>query len=372
MAANPFAQKSKLNSLFKDESVLYPDFLPDALPSREKEIEELVFALRPASEGKKPSNAFVVGPPGTGKTATVRFVLKALSEFSGKSMGVVVNCFEVNSRHAVLSELANRFGAVTPRRGIGSDETLSEWVSELRKKKLLPIIVLDEGDQLLSSEDGSNLLYDLVRLSEKHGVSAGVIVVSNDAELLSRLDDRVRSSFSPVRLDFEPYSPVQLKSIFAARSEMAFFPNAVSSETIDVIAGHAAKLGGDCRVGIEALLAAGRLAEKENASQVLPGHCQKVFGLVDQVSLEKRLNYLSAAESDLLATIGRHNEVTSGELFLFYQSEVKHPLAERMFRVMLSKLAKLGIVEAEEARHEVKGRTRKISLNISKEKAGGN
>ncbi len=371
MSQNVFANKKSLNQLFRDESVLYPEFLPDALPNREKEIEELVFALRPASEGKRPKNVFVYGPPGTGKTASVRFVVKQLEEFSGKAKGTVINCFEANSRHTVLSELAIRFGAIIPRRGVGSDETLSEWVSVLQKRKILPIVVLDEADQLLSSEDGSKLLYDLLRLPEKNGIGIGVIIVSNDTELLASLDDRVKSSLSPVRLEFAGYSPQQLKQIFSERSEKAFFANVVAQDSIDLIAGHAAKLGGDCRVGIESLLAAGRVAEKENASQLLPEHCKAVFGQVDKVSIEKRLAYLSVQESELLKTIARHDGLLSGDLFLFYQSEAQNALAERMFRQMLSKLDRLGLVTAEETLGDVKGRTRRVHLAVSKEKVAG-
>ncbi|GEM_PF-182913 len=368
LSENLFAKKKAENQLFKDESVLYPEFLPDVLPHREREIEELALALRPASEGKRPRNVFVFGPPGTGKTASVRFVLKQLEEYSGRAKGVVLNCFEANSRHAVLSELAARFGAIVPRRGVGSDETLGEWVSSLQKKKLLPIVVLDEADQLLSTEDGSALLYDLLRLPEKHGIGIGVIAISNDSELLSNLDDRVKSSLSPSILSFGAYAPVQLKQILLERASNAFFPNAVSADALDVMAGHAAKLGGDCRVGIECLLASGRLAENENAEQLLSSHVQRVFGKIDQVSLEKRLIYLNSNERELLRTIARHDLKTSGDLFAFYQSEVPRPLAERMFRLMVAKLSKLGLVETEEVQSDVRGRTRQIRLLISKER----
>ncbi|MDO8625270.1 MAG: AAA family ATPase [Candidatus Diapherotrites archaeon] len=368
MASNLFVSKAKLHSLFSDESVLYPEFLPDQLPNREREVDELVFALKPASEGKRPKNVFVYGPPGTGKTASVRFVVKQLEEYSGRAKGVVLNCFEVNSRHGVLSELATRFGGIIPRRGVGSDETLAEWVAVLTRKKILPIVVLDEADQLLATEDGSKLLYDLLRLPEKHGIGIGVIIVSNDPDLLESLDDRVKSSLGSKHLAFEGYSPVALKGILVERAKAAFFPNAVSQDAIDVMAGHAAKLGGDCRVGIECLLAAGRLAERENAQVISAAHCKAVFGTIDQVSLEKRLAYLSSSEKQLLQVVSRHQDVASGDLFLFYRSEAKNALAERMFRNMLSKLVKLGLVEAEETVGDVKGRTRKVKLLVSNEK----
>ncbi|MBU0635806.1 AAA family ATPase [Candidatus Micrarchaeota archaeon] len=368
MPENVFARIKQENQLFKDETVLYPDFLPERLWERDQEVQEIAFALKPASTGGKPRNVFVYGPPGTGKTATIRFVLKQLQEYSGKAKTVLVNCFETNSRHSVLSFLANAFGAIVPKRGVGSEETYSELLSVWKRSKIVPIIVLDEADQLLSSEEGSKLLYDLLRVSELQGTRTGVIIVSNDSELLVNLDERVKSSLSPQSLFFEKYSPVQLKIILEERTKKAFFSNVLEKEVIPLAAGHAARMGGDCRVGIECLLAAGREAEKQNSSQLTPKHLQLVFDSVDKVSLEKRLNYLNAAETGVLQAIARHNGLTTGDLFVFFQDETEKSLGERMFRAIISKLEQMRLIEAKSLAEGIKGKTRRLTLLVNKEK----
>ena len=78
---NIFDSKSEY-SLFKDERFLYPEFVPERLPFRDEEISELVYCLKPATQGKKPTNVFVFGKPGTGKTVALKFVLNELEEFS--------------------------------------------------------------------------------------------------------------------------------------------------------------------------------------------------------------------------------------------------------------------------------------------------
>lgn len=371
MAPNIFAKAKRENELFRDESVLYPDFLPEQLLEREKETDEIVFAVKPASEGKKPSNVFIHGSPGTGKTASVRWVLQQLSEFSGKAKPVLVNCFETNSRHAVLSFLAEKFGVPTPKRGVGSEEIYSELLDAWKRSGSTPIIVLDEADHLLSKEDGSMLLYDLVRAFERSSVRTGVIIISNDSELLIKLDSRVKSSLTAKFLEYSKYSPVQLKKILGSRAKLAFAPDALDSEVIALASGHAAKMNGDCRLGIESLLAAGRLAEKQNDSKVTIEHLKKVFADVDKVSLERRLQYLNATEIEVIKCIAKHQNAFSGDLTLFVESESKQPVGERMFRNIIAKLDQMGLIGIEEVTGGIKGKSRRISLRVNAEKVNG-
>lgn len=370
MPENVFAKAKRLNQLFKDEAVLYPDFLPEQLLEREKETNELVFALKPASAGGKPRNLFVYGSPGTGKTAVTRFVLKQLQEYSGKAKPVLVNCFEANSRHAVLSFLAEKFGAIAPKRGVGSEEIYSELLGSWKRSGTVPIIVLDEADQLLSTEDGSKLLYDLLRVSELQKTRTGVIIISNDSELLIQLDERVKSSLSAQQLFFEKYSPQQLKTILSERAKLAFLPEAIDSEIVSLTAGHAAKMGGDCRVGIECLLAAGREAEKQNSEKILSEHLHRVFASVDKVSLEKRLIYLNPTEIRVLKQIAKHDGLTSGDLLAYVQDEEKKKIGERMFRQIVSKLEQMRLVEAKPLLEGQRGKTRQLSVLVDKQKIG--
>ena len=55
-----------------------PSYTPDILPHREREINDLASVLVPALHGETPSNVFIYGKTGTGKTAVSKFVGKEL------------------------------------------------------------------------------------------------------------------------------------------------------------------------------------------------------------------------------------------------------------------------------------------------------
>ncbi len=369
MPENLFAKEKKLNELFRDERALYVEFLPEKLPCRENEIQEIVFALEPVAKARKPRNLFLFGAPGTGKTAVVKHVLNQLQEFTGRAKGILINCFEFNSRHAVLSEIALKLGSAVPRRGVSVDETFASIIEELLAKKISPIIVLDEADQLLAEKEGSTLLYELLRLPSEKNILLGLIVVSNNPELVAGLDERVRSSLNPQQLLFEKYSPQQLKQILSERCELAFFPNAVEKDAIALAAAHAAKLGGDARIAIDSLLQAGRLAEKQNSQKLKVEHLRAVFDSVDRVSLEKRLAYLNASELAIMRAIAdfEGKEITSGALYEKYCKKNSNPLTLRRFRDIVTKLGDMRLVELQDASIGGKGKTRKITLQVSRD-----
>lgn len=369
MPQNLFASAKKLNELFKDERALYAEFLPEKLPCREREIQEIVFSLQPVAHAKKPRNMFLYGSPGTGKTAVVKFVLNQLQEFTDRAKGILVNCFEFNSRHAVLSEIALKLGSAVPRRGVSVDETFASIIEELLAKKLFPIIVLDEADQLLAQKEGSTLLYELLRLPSEKNILIGIIIVSNNPELVTGLDERVRSSLNAQQLPFEKYLPAQLKQILAERCELAFFPNAVEKDAIALAAAHAAKLGGDARIAIDSLLQAGRLAEKQNSPKLKAEHLRNVFASVDKVSLEKRLAYLNNSELTVMRAIADFSgkEITSGALYEKYCKKNQSPLTLRRFRDIVTKLGEMRLIELQDSSVDGKGKTRKITLRVSRE-----
>ncbi len=286
MKENVFARQGKARDLLKDERYLYPEFVPERLPHRDREIEELAFALRPAAKGRKPGNVFVFGKTGTGKTVTVRYVLKDLAEYTDRVKNVFINCFEYNSRHAILSQIANAVGAAVPRRGTGSDEVIERTLAIMKKTGLVPVIVLDEADQLLHDGEASRLFYDLVRAIDLEKARFGLVFISNDFEMAAKLDERVRSSLAEHRLHFEQYAPSQIKDILLERAGYAFFPGVLQKDAVALITAHAAKNGGDARVAIECLLKAGRIAEKENSDRVDVQHARKAINALQPAAAE--------------------------------------------------------------------------------------
>lgn len=351
--ANVF-EKPSGEGILKDERFLYPEFVPDRLPFRDREIGELVFSLKPAAMGRKPGNIFVSGNPGTGKTVTLKYVLNELEEFSDRARCVYVNCFETSTRSGILVKTINLLGYPVPERGLGSEEVHERLVALLRSKKIVPIIVFDEAEQLMKSEESKKLVYDFSRLGEERGLFVGMVFISNDSFFLSMLDERVRSSLQASHLVFERYSPAELKEILRERASYAFFGNALEGEVIPLCAAHAAKNGGDARIAITVLLKAARLAEREGAAQVQLKHVRASFMQERPVKFELAEN-LSEQEFLVLNFVG-DNDVDAGALY----RALKKKFAERTLRKAVSDLVSKKILKT---RRVPKGRgfTRMIS-----------
>ncbi len=367
MPRNIFENAAPEGAIFKNESYLYPEFVPERLPHREEQIDALVYCFSPIAKGAKPHNVFVYGKTGTGKTVSVKYVMNELQEHTDRAKSLYINCFEYSSRASVLSEVANFIGAVAPRRGLSTDEIYSKLLESARRLQFTPIIILDEADQLSANgkEDASKLLYDLLRMIEYEKIRFGIALISNSQEFLAKLDARVRSSLAEERIEFLPYSPMQLKEILRERAEFAFLPNALENEVINVAAAHAAKLGGDCRIAIESLWKAGRLAEKEGANKVALKHLCSAFELIETSPGRKPANFLSETEKGMLKIILQEKQINSGDLFAAYNKTAKEKLSERHLRDIIGKLEKKQIISSEGINLPKRGRTRRISLKIS-------
>ena len=363
---NIFSKSAEVKELFKNESYLYPEHVPERLPHRDSEIDSLVFAFNPVLKGGKPQNVFLYGGTGTGKTATAKYVLKELEEFSDRAKSLYLNCFEQNTRHAVLASVANFLGSPIPRRGTGTDEIYDSMVFVLKKAGFTPIIVLDEIDQLHGASEASKLLYDLLRVSEKEKARFGLILISNDFSFTAKLDARVKSSLMEENIEFKQYTPEQLKDILRERAEYAFREGTLEKDVVSVAAAHAAKKGGDARIAIEALLKAGRIAERKNAEQVSLNHLRSAFESIDSAPVKKLVDSLNEEEKIVLKIIAGKDSQKSGEVYAAYCKKSKKPLTDRRFRDLVNKLSSLGLVNAPEIKEGMRGKTRQLSIAVPK------
>ncbi len=347
--------KREGGDVFKDERVLMPEFLPDVLPHREREVKEIALALQPASEGRKPENLVLSGPPGTGKTSCVRHVFKELSDYSKSAVTVYINCWEYSSRYSVLCRIAEGIGELIPQTGKTPSDIIARISEVARKGKKTILVALDEFDRLVAAKEAEPVLYDLLRSREIFGVDFGVIVITNDAELVVHLDSRIKSSLGQKSLSFERYTPQQLKDILKERWKQAFFEEA-DEDVVGICAAHAGKNGGDARVAVNALWRAGKEAEKQCAKKLEVKHAKQAVKEVFPSKKDKLEVKLEQIEKKIIELLEKKGELSSGKLYELLGE------SERTVRTHLARLEKTGLIESRIVEKGGEGRTRFVRL----------
>ena len=74
----------KKDSVFFDKKVIQSNYTPETILHREEQTKQIANILAPALKHEKPSNAFIYGKTGTGKTLTVRHTTKKLMDVAEK------------------------------------------------------------------------------------------------------------------------------------------------------------------------------------------------------------------------------------------------------------------------------------------------
>ncbi len=343
------------SSVFKNEDVLNPEYLPEQLPHRGNEIKEIADLLLPISKGRRGINIFIHGPPGIGKTASIKYIFREFESFTGIKT-IYINCWEFKTSISVLTEITISLGFFVQRRGWSKDEIFRRMIEALKKLNKGLVIALDEVDQLIYKDQST--LYDLLRINQYVNIPIAIVFISNDKHVFSRVEPRIRSSLSLMEIEFKPYSFLEMKDILKKRADLAFFD--YEPALIALCANEAVKKGGDVRVGLECLLKAGRMAERENSKKVKVAHIKKIIAGIKEAKPRIIKERLEDVERKLLEIIKKKKPGTIKELYSLYKKGAKNALSERMIRNYLKHLKDIGFVDLEK-----QGRVIKITLKVT-------
>ncbi|TDA34132.1 MAG: cell division control protein Cdc6 [Hadesarchaea archaeon] len=380
MRGELFKNLVERSPIFKNRELLRPSYLPERLPHREKQIEELARILSSPLRGETPSNVFIYGKTGTGKTATVRYVVGELErvgrELNREIRGIYLNCERVNTRYRILATLTNSLseGNSVPTTGWPLDILYEHFLKTLDSKERAVIIVMDEVDRMVMRK-GDEILYDLTRInSELERAKVSVIGISNDARFTHYLDPRVRSSLGEEELVFPPYDALQLRDILEERASEAFHPGVLGEGVIPLCAAHAAREHGDARRALDLLRVAGELAEREGMDSVTLDHVKKAYEKLEEDKVVELVRTLPTQSKVLLFSLlllaqRGMEKVTTGEVYEAYRRVALQGgmdvLTPRRVGDLLSELDMLGIISTRIINSGRYGRTKEISLNLS-------
>ncbi len=318
-------------SIIQYEEILMPDYVPDELLHRDKELSVIADSIKPLIKRKAPDNLFIFGPSGCGKTTCVKYVMKQLLEHSSAVLPVYVNCWENPTQMAVYNRIIEEMRLPLPRRGLATDEIFDKILSYVKNYNKPILLILDEMDGLRHDK----LLYVVSRANEEK-LMFGIIGISNNKTLLSRLDSRVRSSLRFSEFEFSGYGPEELVSILRVRAERALTPGSYDSRLLEKVANSC----DSARVAIERLWKAAKKAEKASRPKIM---LQDVEDIIETFKLN---DYNLSSEELLIMELLKGGELQSTELYDMFTSKI--PKTKRQIRNYLDLLENKGLISSRE------------------------
>ncbi len=380
--------------IFEDKSVLQSNYNPNKIPHREKYIKEIAKILAPALRKERPSNLFIYGKTGTGKSLCVSHVVNKIENIaSAKDIAlkiISINCKlkkVADTEYRILLEILKQLGKEFPSTGISTNDLYKELYEVIDNLKMSFILVLDEIDSLIKKA-GDEVLYNLTRINPELKKSEVTIVgITNDLTIMDSIDARVKSSLNEEEIVFTPYNAIQIQDILNDRAVKAFKPGILHSEVIPIASAYAAREHGDARRALELLRFAGELAEREGAEMVMPDHIlnadkkREKNRIIDIIKSQPKqfqlINYAiiktSIKEKHNLVTNKKVQFIeptTTGAVYDYYNKLAKEigmsTLSLRRVSDIIVELEVLGIINFKLVSKGRYGRTRFITIGLPK------
>jgi len=376
--ADIFQGYTKRRGVFKNKDTLSIAFTPENIPHREEQIKQLGMILAPLLKGEKPSNIFIYGKPGTGKSLCIKHISEKINErANGKVKTLYINCKMrrvSDTEYRLLSQLLSFFDVEVPYTGLPTDSLYKRFFKLLDEKEQNVLLVLDEIDALVKKV-GDGILYNLTRINQElEKAKLTILGISNNISFINDMDPRVKSSLSEEEVLFPPYNASEIKDILRERSLLAFNGNALSSGVLEKCSALAAQEHGDARKALDLLRIAGELAERMGNERVLKEHVDVAEKKLDKdKSMEIIKTQPKQSQCVLLSVIDLHKSGTkniqTGDIYDVYTRMCKKAgmkvLTQRRVSDLISELDMFGILNSKVISKGRYGRTREIRLNLS-------
>lgn len=368
--------------IFKDKETLSIKFTPDNIPHREKQIKQVALIMAPLLRNEKPSNIFIYGKTGSGKTLVVKSVVDNLMETIGKN-SIPVKIFYINCKmkkvtdteYRLLAQLISNLGEEIPYTGLPTTEVYKRFYDLLDKENQNVVLVLDEIDALVR-KIGDGILYNFTRINQDlEKTKVTIIGISNNLSFADELDPRVKSSLSEEEIIFPPYNANELRDILTERANMAFNPGVIVSRVVSKCSALAAQEHGDARRALDLLRISGEIAERNESKNVDDIHVDMAESKLDT---DKIMEILRAQpkQSQIVfkAVLELHKKgeinIQTGDVYDLYtmmcDSNNLKSLTQRRVSDLLAELDMFGIINAKVSSKGRYGRTKRIKVNLPK------
>lgn len=286
-------------TLFRDQDVFDLNYVPEQFDYRDDQTQSLVFAIRPGIKGGKILDTVCRGPPGTGKTTSVKKIFESLRETTQVILPIHVNCRIDASEYAVFTRIYTSLTKRGPPPSGTSVKQLIDMIARfVEQEQIQPLVCLDDANYLIYENQFNKVLYPLLRMHEVFpGINFGLIIIISDPgiDLQNSLEVRVQSTFHPEIIQYPPYSAREIAGILNERVKQGLYPHVLPTELLDVIIDHVMKHG-DVRLGLDLIKRSVLYAEKAARKSVTEDDIQKAVDASRDLHLEMLIGSLSDDE----------------------------------------------------------------------------
>lgn len=381
MEESIFQNYLRPDTLFKkNRDILRPSYIPQTLPHRDYQIDQLASILVTALRGDRPSNVLIFGKTGTGKTAVVKFLGKEIIKSQGDMENICyiyINCEIVDTQYGILANIGNRFISdweeQIPFTGWPTEKVYNRLQEKMDEAPRVAVIILDEIDKLVY-KSGDDVLYHLSKINDDlKQAKVSIIGISNDLKFTDFLDPRIKSRLGEEKMVFPPYNAEQLRDILMQRANLAFREDVVEQSVISICAALAAQEHGDARRALELLRVAGELAERNSEKKVTESFVYLAKNKIELDCVSEVIRTLPTHSKLLLFGMILNHEagrekLNTGDVFSTYKELCKKTdvsvLTQRRITDLISELDMLGIIHARVISKGRYGRTRLIQLAV--------
>ncbi|MCH8945592.1 MAG: orc1/cdc6 family replication initiation protein [Nanoarchaeota archaeon] len=300
-------------TIIKNPVAFRPEYLPQDLFVRE-EIDSLFDDLTDYIKYNTPGNILLLGRPGTGKTASLKFLDKTLGNNSSILKDFSVKYINCRNKTAfdIMSELTANM-----KSNINIKILFEHFFLNLQKNYIL---FLDEIDTPKNQKEVEDLLFVLSRPSEyanefevNHTIK--LVLASNSLKWSGKIDVAVASSLLLKTHIFQPYNIKQLVEILERRCREGLSNQSyVTKEILRNIAQKTiSEYHGDARAAIKILFYAAKDVEKEGSEKIIGENIDKVSKFVEkEIESEGVIKLNDAAFLILYSSVNSKIKETTG------------------------------------------------------------
>lgn len=340
-------------SLFRNEQALDFAFQPKPMRYRESQQRHMADCIKPLFQKRNGKNLFIHGIPGIGKTLACNQLINELEETTEDIIPIYINCWNKNTSFKVYLGLCELLGyRLTQNKG---GEELFKAMRDILNKKPA-VFVFDEIDK---AED-FGFLYSI----SEEVYKKSIFLITNCRDLLTKLEERIRSRLMIEQLEFRPYNYEETEGILRQRIAYAFVPDVLEEDAFQLMLKKTVEVE-DIRAGLSMLREAGLNAENRSNKKITAEDAKKALEKLDEYKIENS----DRLEEDLrlvLSIIKKNNELKMGDLFKLYHEKGGKASYRSFFR-KVNKLAEDKFVSLEKKEGGAEGTTTIVNyLKIKK------